>query len=187
MGADLKTVACGEGCRPRRAWPASPGWSPVTSPAADRRGHGPGARVDSRSCWRATWSSPQRYARLRAARGEPWLLLLPVGLIRLPKRIPLNRDGNRDHGDPIDAGVRHVGLVNRGAACQVLDGDGSPTASLATRRRGANVSRMVREAGELTEAQGWIEPISWRSRSSAVATRSRVDAFAEACPVWKSS
>ncbi len=116
------------------------------------------------------------------------------GLIRLPKRVPLTIALELAMtGDPIDAPrALQLGLVNRVvAADRVVDeaialaeriGENSPAAVRASRQ-------LVREAAELTEAEGWARtlelmgPIFESGDAIEGAT-----AFAEKrAPVWRST
>jgi enoyl-CoA hydratase len=122
------------------------------------------------------------------------LMAAAGGLIRLPKRVPLAIALELAMtGDPIDAQwALQLGLVNRVVpAGQVLDealaladriGENSPAAVRASRQ-------LVREAGELTEAEGWkrtielMMPVFESGDAIEGAT-----AFAEKrAPVWKST
>jgi enoyl-CoA hydratase len=122
------------------------------------------------------------------------LMAAAGGLIRLPKRVPLAIALELAMtGDPIDAErALQLGLVNRVVpAAQVLDeaialadriGENSPAAVRASRQ-------LVREAGELTEAEGWkrtfelMMPVFESGDAVEGAT-----AFAEKRPpVWKST
>ena len=122
------------------------------------------------------------------------LMAAAGGLIRLPKRVPLAIALELAMtGDPIDADrALQLGLVNRVVpAARVMDealalaeriGENSPAAVRASRQ-------LVREAGELTEAEGWkrtvelMMPVFESGDAVEGAT-----AFAEKrAPVWKST
>ncbi len=122
------------------------------------------------------------------------LMAAAGGLIRLPKRVPLAVALELAMtGDPIDAArALQLGLVNRVVpADRVIDeaialaeriGENSPIAV-------RNSRRLVREAGELTEAEGWkrtielMMPVFESGDSVEGAT-----AFAEKRPpVWRST
>jgi len=122
------------------------------------------------------------------------LMAAAGGLIRLPKRVPLAIALELAMtGDPIDAQrALQLGLVNRVVpAGRVVDeaivlaeriGENSPIAV-------RNSRRLVREAGELTEAEGWkrtielMMPVFESGDSVEGAT-----AFAEKRPpVWRST
>jgi enoyl-CoA hydratase len=122
------------------------------------------------------------------------LMAAAGGLIRLPKRVPLATALELAMtGDPIDARrALELGLVNRVvAADKVIDeaialaeriGENSPIAVRMSRQ-------LVREAGELTEEQGWkrtlelMAPVFASGDSIEGAT-----AFAEKrAPVWRST
>jgi enoyl-CoA hydratase len=122
------------------------------------------------------------------------LMAAAGGLIRLPKRVPLAIALELAMtGDPIDASrALQLGLVNRVvAADRVVDeaialaeriGENSPAAVRASRQ-------LVREAAELTEAEGWkrtielMMPVFESGDSVEGAT-----AFAEKrTPVWRST
>jgi enoyl-CoA hydratase len=122
------------------------------------------------------------------------LMAAAGGLIRLPKRVPLAIALELAMtGDPIDADrALQLGLVNRVVpGAQLLDeaialaeriGENSPIAV-------RNSRRLVREARELTEEQGWrrteelVLPVFQSGDSIEGAT-----AFAEKRPpVWKST
>ncbi len=122
------------------------------------------------------------------------LMAAAGGLIRLPKRVPLAIALELAMtGDPIDAQrALQLGLVNRVVpGAQVMDealaladriGENSPAAVRASRQ-------LVREAGELTEAEGWkrtlelMMPVFESGDAVEGAT-----AFAEKRPpVWKST
>jgi len=122
------------------------------------------------------------------------LMAAAGGLIRLPKRVPLAIALELAMtGDPIDAQrALQLGLVNRVVpAGQVLDealaladriGENSPAAVRASRQ-------LVREAGELTEAEGWKRTIELMMPvfESGDAVEGAT-AFAEKRPpVWKST
>jgi enoyl-CoA hydratase len=92
------------------------------------------------------------------------LMAAAGGLIRLPKRVPLAIALELAMtGDPIDASrALQLGLVNRVVSAERLVdeaialaeriGENSPIAV-------RNSRRLVREAGELTEAEGWTRTI----------------------------
>jgi enoyl-CoA hydratase len=122
------------------------------------------------------------------------LMAAAGGLIRLPKRVPLAIALELAMtGDPIDASrALQLGLVNRVvAADRVVDeaialaeriGENSPAAVRASRQ-------LVREAAELTEAEGWkrtielMMPVFESGDAIEGAT-----AFAEKRPpVWRST
>ena len=122
------------------------------------------------------------------------LMAAAGGLIRLPKRVPLAIALELAMtGDPIDAQrALQLGLVNRVVAADVLVddaialaeriGENSPAAVRASRR-------LVREAAELTEEEGWkrtvelMMPVFESGDAIEGAT-----AFAEKRPpVWKST
>jgi enoyl-CoA hydratase len=122
------------------------------------------------------------------------LMAAAGGLIRLPKRVPLAIALELAMtGDPIDAQrALQLGLVNRVVpAGQVMDealaladriGENSPAAVRASRQ-------LVREAGELTEAEGWKRTIELMMPvfESGDAVEGAT-AFAEKRPpVWKST
>jgi enoyl-CoA hydratase len=122
------------------------------------------------------------------------LMAAAGGLIRLPKRVPLAVALELAMtGDPIEADRAHaLGLVNR-----VVPRDRVVDEAIALAERIAENSpiavrlarQLVREAGELTEAEGWQ-----RTNELAVEVFSSGDAiegataFAEKrAPVWKST
>jgi enoyl-CoA hydratase len=122
------------------------------------------------------------------------LMAAAGGLIRLPKRVPLAIALELAMtGDPIDASrALQLGLVNRVvAADDVVDeaialaeriGENSPAAVRASRQ-------LVREAAELTEAEGWKRTIELMTPvfESGDAIEGAT-AFAEKRPpVWRST
>jgi enoyl-CoA hydratase len=122
------------------------------------------------------------------------LMAAAGGLIRLPKRVPLAIALELAMtGDPIDAArALQLGLVNRVvAADHVVDeaialaeriGENSPAAVRASRQ-------LVREAAELTEAEGWKRTIELMTPvfESGDAIEGAT-AFAEKRPpVWRST
>jgi enoyl-CoA hydratase len=122
------------------------------------------------------------------------LMAAAGGLIRLPKRVPLAIALELAMtGDPIDASrALQLGLVNRVvAADHVVDeaialaeriGENSPAAVRASRQ-------LVREAAELTEAEGWKRTIELMTPvfESGDAIEGAT-AFAEKRPpVWRST
>jgi enoyl-CoA hydratase len=122
------------------------------------------------------------------------LMAAAGGLIRLPKRVPLAIALELAMtGDPIDAQrALQLGLVNRVVpAAAVIDeaialaeriGENSPIAV-------RNSRRLVREAGELTEAEGWTRTIELMMPvfESGDAVEGAT-AFAEKRPpVWRST
>ena len=109
------------------------------------------------SCDLVVASETARFGIPEVKRG---LMAAAGGLIRLPKRVPLAVALELAMtGDPVDAArALQLGLVNRVVpAARVVDeaialaeriGENSPIAV-------RNSRRLVREAGELTEAEGW--------------------------------
>jgi enoyl-CoA hydratase/carnithine racemase len=143
------------------------------------------------SCDLVVASEGARFGIPEVKRG---LMAAAGGLIRLPKRVPLAIALELAMtGDPIDAGrALQLGLVNRVvAATRVVDeaialaeriGENSPIAV-------RNSRRLVREAAELSEAEGWkrtielMMPVFESGDSVEGAT-----AFAEKrTPVWRST
>jgi enoyl-CoA hydratase/carnithine racemase len=142
------------------------------------------------SCDLVVASEGARFGIPEVKRG---LMAAAGGLIRLPKRVPLAIALELAMtGDPIDAErALQLGLVNRVvAATRVIDeaialaeriGENSPIAV-------RNSRRLVREAAELSEAEGWkrtielMMPVFESGDSVEGAT-----AFAEKrTPVWRS-
>jgi enoyl-CoA hydratase/carnithine racemase len=142
------------------------------------------------SCDLVVASEGARFGIPEVKRG---LMAAAGGLIRLPKRVPLAIALELAMtGDPIDAErALQLGLVNRVvAATRVVDeaialaeriGENSPIAV-------RNSRRLVREAAELSEAEGWkrtielMMPVFESGDSVEGAT-----AFAEKrTPVWRS-
>ena len=142
------------------------------------------------SCDLVVASEGARFGIPEVKRG---LMAAAGGLIRLPKRVPLAVALELAMtGDPIDAArALQLGLVNRVvAATRVVDeaialaeriGENSPIAV-------RNSRRLVREAAELSEAEGWkrtielMMPVFESGDSVEGAT-----AFAEKrTPVWRS-
>ncbi len=122
------------------------------------------------------------------------LMAAAGGLIRLPKRVPLAIALELAMtGDPIDAPrALQLGLVNRvvagdqvvGEAIALAEriGENSPAAVRASRR-------LVREAAELTEAEGWKRTIELMTPvfESGDAIEGAT-AFAEKRPpIWRST
>ncbi len=143
------------------------------------------------SCDLVVAADTARFGIPEAKRG---LMAAAGGLIRLPKRVPLAIALELAMtGDPIDAErALQLGLVNRVVpAGHVMDealaladriGENSPAAVRASRQ-------LVREAGELTEAEGWKRTIELMMPvfESGDAVEGAT-AFAEKRPpVWKST
>ncbi|HTL83648.1 MAG TPA: crotonase/enoyl-CoA hydratase family protein [Acidimicrobiia bacterium] len=143
------------------------------------------------SCDLVVAADTARFGIPEAKRG---LMAAAGGLIRLPKRVPLAIALELAMtGDPIDAQrALQLGLVNRVVpAAQVVDeaialadriGENSPIAV-------RNSRQLVREAAELSEAEGWkrtlelMMPVFQSGDAVEGAT-----AFAEKrAPVWKST
>jgi enoyl-CoA hydratase len=143
------------------------------------------------SCDLVVASETARFGIPEVKRG---LMAAAGGLIRLPKRVPLAVALELAMtGDPIDAArALQLGLVNRVVpAARVVDeaialaeriGENSPIAV-------RNSRRLVREAGELTEAEGWARtnelmiPVFESGDAVEGAT-----AFAEKRPpIWRST
>lgn len=194
-GADLKMVARGEGLNAttRRGGFAGlvtrdfpkPLIAAVNGPALA------GGFEIVLACDLVVAATDARFGLPEVTRG---LFAAAGGLIRLPKRLPLATAMEiAITGDPIDAGrALTLGLVNRVVPrAEVLDGALALAERIAANSPLAvrNARRMVREAGELTEAQAWD-----RSRELSLEVFSGGDAiegataFAEKrAPVWKTS